>query len=211
MSSRLKLSILAIAAVTVLATGGCGGTKPARFYLLEFETAGNSPQAEEDAADAVFVGLMPVVLPDYVTRPQIATRVDANRLDYAEHDRWAEPLSDNVTRVLSIALEDELQGVSTLEFPWPPKLELSCRVNIDVRRFDLHADGSAVLTATWGISAGRQGELLKVGKFDQRETFEEGKKPDYNARVAALSRLLHQLSLQIAAEVEPIVERRAAR
>ena len=56
------------------------------------------------------IGVGPVTVPDYLDRPQIATRSSSSSLQFSEFDRWAEPLEKNLMRVLA----DQPLGPGTL-------------------------------------------------------------------------------------------------
>ena len=93
-------ALLLVACSTVF--GGClGSTAPSRFYLLTpVEGAAVEAAAAVDSSKST-VFLAAVELPKYLSDPQIVTRIDGNELDFAEFDRWAEPLRDNFVRVLA--------------------------------------------------------------------------------------------------------------
>ena len=140
---------------------------------------------------------MPLVLPDYVDRPQIATYLGNNRIDYAEFDRWAEPLRANMTRVLQEEFTAAMPGAEITLYPWSPQISPKYRISIDITRMDLFADGRALLTATWSIGSGPKGPWLKTGHSRLTDSYSEGKKPDYSARVGALNRLVIALGGEI--------------
>ncbi len=84
--------------VCVLSLGGCGTTRPSRFYALE-----PLPEAAQSVADTggPSVNVGPVVISEGLDRPQMITRLGANELAIHEYDRWSEPLAGNVARVLT--------------------------------------------------------------------------------------------------------------
>src|SRR5512135_2395711 len=86
--------------------GGCVGSPPTKLYTL---TALGAPAAETrpEATPAV-VAVGPVVLPDYIDRPQIITRKSAYQLELAAYDHWAAPMYDMVPRVLAEDLASRL-------------------------------------------------------------------------------------------------------
>ena len=122
---------------------------PKTFYL--------DPEILQKLGDLELIGVLPVVLPDYLMRPQIASRADGNRLDYAEYDRWAEPLQDTILRLISDDLERDLPGHVIVKHPWMANVELEYRLRVELEQFDLYEGGSAVLKGTWAIGEGRSG------------------------------------------------------
>ena len=57
------------------------------------------PETTAPAAtlDSVVIG--PVILPDLYDQPQLVVRVDANRVDILEMQRWAAPLKSEIPRI----------------------------------------------------------------------------------------------------------------
>ena len=198
MSRKTAISLLAMVAVAMLTTLGCGGSKPSRFYLMQSAPSDQRSTPGGDVRDLVLIGFLPMAMPDYLMRPQIATHLEGNRLDYAEYDRWAEPLLDTMLRLVTNEMEQALPGHRFPKFPWVANLDIRYRMYLEIEQFDLYSDGSAVLAATWAIGEGRQGPWLHLGSVNLTETFEEDKKPDYDARVAALNRLVAAMNRQLA-------------
>jgi uncharacterized lipoprotein YmbA len=203
--------ILFAMATTMLAISGCGGSKPARFYLLQSTTVEEQRTSRFSVEDVTVCGVLPLDLPDYLRRPQIATRTEGNRLDYAEFDRWAEPLVDTIARIVSATLEAELPGCIFLHYPWAAQLEPRCRISLAFDQFDLYEDGSAVVKVQWAIGEGRSGQWAQRGCLHLTETFEEDKKADYSARVDALNRLIYRMNQRLAAELQTYLGEEAAR
>ena len=83
----------------LLGLEACTST-PSRFYVLSSLSASETIAATA-ATQGPVIGVGPITLPKYLDRPQIVTRAGSNQLALAEFDRWAEPLQDNVARVLA--------------------------------------------------------------------------------------------------------------
>jgi uncharacterized lipoprotein YmbA len=197
----IAILFLAIGTLTTLASFGCGGSKPARFYLLQSAPSDQPSMPSGDSSDFTFIGMLPMTMPDYLMRPQIATHMTGNRLDYAEYDRWAEPLLDTMMRVVAADIERGLPGYVVADYPWVANLQIQYRISLEFNRFDLYEDGWAVLEASWAIGQDRHGPWVHIDTIHLTESFEEDKKPDYAARVAALNRLLEKLTQQITEEL----------
>ena len=95
---RTLLARAFLTAWLLLHVGCIGSSPPSRFYLL-------SPLSSSDSTIQVvkyetIVAMSKIQLPIHLDRPQIVTRDGPNSLVLAEFDRWAEPLSDNFTRIL---------------------------------------------------------------------------------------------------------------
>ena len=72
----------------------CGTTPSTRYYLLQ-ATATHS-----DNSSAHSIGVGPIRIADYLSRPQIVSTHGTNRLSLSEFDRWGEPLDSGITRVM---------------------------------------------------------------------------------------------------------------
>src|SRR5262245_27955865 len=116
-----------------LGLGACTSS-PARFYLLTTQAVSETPLPPEVSHGPV-IGVGPITLPKYLDRPQIVTRVDHNQLALSEFERWAEPLQDNITRVLGEYLALLVPTDQALLRPWPPSAALDYQVTMDVLQF----------------------------------------------------------------------------
>ena len=191
--------VLMTLSVLLITLGGCASTPPSRFYMLE--TISGIPASQGTAAldQPISIGLGPVTLPDYVDRPQIVTRTSQNTFQLAEFDRWAEPLSSNVSRTLAENLTFLLPNDSVAPYPWPGSIEVTYQVVVDVYRFDGILGEKALLEAQWSV-------LAKKGKkalIQKRSTFvEPADGSSFGNLVSAQSRALESLSREIALTIQ---------
>ena len=144
---RPALVLLSLAA-SALALTACGTTPPSRFYTLVAVPAALKPAAD---AGGVAVDVGPVVLAEGLDRAQMVTRVGPYEVELHEFSRWAEPLEDNVARVLAedlaVALGTQRIGV----LPGSETREESWRVSVNVLRLEASADGQSLLVARWRL------------------------------------------------------------
>ncbi len=196
---------------------GCGSSDPSRFYVLT-STAGAGPGGQSPSArDGVAIGVGPVTLPQYLDRPEIATRDSQNKLNLAEFDQWGGRLQDNFARVLAENLAALLETDRVSIFPWKLNTPVDYQVEVNVRRFEADPDGNVVLQARWVISRGSDGEVLTMSKsgiggagksdlgkpqFSAEPSTPETRKIDYDALVGDMSRAVEALSRDIAAAIE---------
>jgi uncharacterized lipoprotein YmbA len=161
------------------------------FYVLSVPP---EPTAQDSLP--VVLGLGPVTLPGYLDRSQIVIRMSENQVALAEWDRWAEPLDENILRVLEQNLVRLLPGSSYTAFPWYDAAGPDYGVAIEIGRFEADTLGHVVLDATWVVSRGD--ELIQVGSSLIEET---SSGPARVETVAAQSRALARMSGEIAAAV----------
>ena len=198
-----------LAAVSLVASllglGACAGT-PSRFYLLNTLSASETVPATA-AAQGPVIGVGPITLPKYLDRPQIVTRVGRNQLALGEFDRWAEPLQDNVLRVLAENLVRLIPTDQILLHPWPRSVTLDYQVSIEVLQLDGWLGGESTLLARWSILDGAERELFNRMVYLHAPTGGQ----DYDAMVVAMNQMLETLSRDIATGIQRLASRAVAR
>jgi uncharacterized lipoprotein YmbA len=188
----------AVALTMLLA--GCSPLAPrpdsSSYYVLESSSVPDPPPHARAAAVIVAVG--PVVLPLYLARPELATRLGPNQITYSPMARWAEPLQSAVTRALTDALAADLGEGRVFPFPSFGAARLDYGVEVQFRRFECGRDGAATLAAVWTIRDARSRAV-----FVSRETTvsEPATASDTAGGVAALGRALGVVARDIADEV----------
>jgi len=153
---------LAVSAVAA----GCSPLSPredsSRFFLLTSTapaTGAPSPSADTPAG-SIAVG--PLDLPTYLSGPLLVTRIDDNEVRISDSERWAEPLRDNMLRVLAENLSGQLQA-RVVVFPALLSEEVRLRVPIAVKRFERDSTGAVELRARWSIDDVVTGKSLEYG------------------------------------------------
>lgn len=189
MMRHLRFVRHAAVLIGVFSVSGCaigGSTPPSRFYLL-------APlEAVVDAAGGPSLGLGPIRLAQYLDRPQIVTRRSPHRLALAEFDRWGEPLSESISRVLAANLSALLRTSHVQRYPWRDGRGIELRVELDVRRFDGPLRGPVELVVHWRASR-RDSQVARISRYSEPLDAE-----GYEPLAAAMSRALQALSVDIA-------------
>ena len=174
---------------------GCTRSRPAKFYLLH---PLQEAAAEKQSIHSLSIGVGPVVIPEYLDRPQIVTRVSPGEVRLADFERWAEPLKGNFSRVLGENLSQLLATDRIAIFPWIGEPRIDYRVTVEVIRFD-GAPGTAVLLdARWSLIA-EEAEKTLTQKKSVITIPAEGQ--DFVGLVAAQSKAVAALSREIAAAI----------
>ena len=97
----------------------------------------------------------PVIIPDYLDRPQIVTRSGANELVIAEFNRWGGSLNNNISRALIADLSARLESGGYTVLPWQvtpfTTFQTVYRVPVDIARFDGVPGKEVVLNAKWHL------------------------------------------------------------
>ena len=185
--------------VAALLIAGCIGRSAPKVTYFSLMTMAQLDQTEVVASfPEINLGIGPVVIPDSLKRSQIATRRHGNQYEFAEFNRWAGVLEQDITSVLGDNL-GQLLGIEKVGFfPWLQHFKPTYRVMVDIVRFDGAIDGEAVLSARWVVSNSEGKDYLSGKKSDYRQPLEDA---SYAALIKAESQLLAALSKEIAAEI----------
>ena len=181
--------------VLALSLAACSILSPqpdsSRFFTL-------SPVADGAAAPSpggVAVGLGPVRVPGYLDRPELATRVATTELVFSPRDRWAEPLSSSLRRVLAQNLSALLATDDVALFPWPVGTRVDWAVTVDFLRFERTPDGEVDVAARWIVREGAGGRIRAARETRYTERAAGNGTP---AVVEAWNKTLASLSKDIA-------------
>ena len=188
-----------------LALAGClGGYSPTtNFYMLSPLSpyqAGTSPASAEDR---IHIGLETVVIAEYLNRNEIILNLDNTIYRLAEFNQWAEPLDENLTRVLEENLTNLLQGDSIEVFLISEStIPLDYRLEVDVLRLDGNLGSQVALVAQWALlETGEDGLILmRRSKYQELAADETVKE-----LVLAKSRMLENLSRDMAAAIKKAI------
>ena len=197
----LRRLALVILVVSPIGLGACAST-PSRFYILNTLSASETIPGTA-AAQGPIIGVGPITVPKYLDRPQIITRSGRNQPALGEFDCWAEPLQDNVLRVLGENLAFLIPTDQVVLHSWPQSATLDYQVTVDMLHFDVWLGGESILLAHW--STLDCAELPLLSQQASLNVLVGG--GDYEAMVAALSELLARLSGDIAVAIQRLASR----
>lgn len=192
--SRQQSRRLVVLLLLALLTACCARTAPVAYYQLAAMDGADLPGAPRGIGDRV-IGIGPVRMPELLDRPQIVTRLDANRLHLADDHRWAEPLADSFIRVLRENLFLLLDTERILIHPWSAAAPPDYQVIAEVIRLEGDAAGAVHLETVWSIK-NREGKILLPQRRGSYQAQAAG--PDYDATVAAMSETVALLSRDVA-------------
>jgi uncharacterized protein len=170
---------------------------PSRFFSLT--PLPRTGQRAQDAAgtNALALGIGPIKFPGYLDRQQFVTRISQNRFAVAENDRWAEPLEENFSRVLSQNLSILLQTDRMIAYPWERSQQPTYQVQMEVLRFELNAEQVVELWARWSI----MDSAKKTISLKESYLTQPARDKSTEASVAALSETVADLSRDIAGAI----------
>ena len=177
---------------------GCvsAGTSPqARFYSLRSLKDKEITKFEAPALKEAVIGLGPLELPAYLSRPQIVTRRGDNELELAEFNRWAEPLEDAILRVVAQNLMLIFPETKVLLYPWGYYEPLNYQVAVEIISIDAVLQNEVQLCINWSAlnAEDKKVFLTKNSTYNIKVN-----KSNYNGMIEALNQGLYDFSLEIA-------------
>jgi len=159
---------LALSVLVSLLLVACGSSPPVRYFSLStIDTA-----YQQDGDDAVVLGLGPLRTPEYLNRSQIVTRDAGAEMQVDEFSRWTEPMGGAMHRVVSANVDNLLDGVIVMAFPWEAivRSEVDYRLIGDIVRFDADRSGRVLLEVQWGVAMVPDSTAVVRGHRSRYET-----------------------------------------
>jgi uncharacterized lipoprotein YmbA len=185
-----------------LALAGClgGPSAPTNFYMLSALSPSQAGASAATAEGRIRIGLVTVVVPEYLNRNEIVVNLDNTVYRLAEFNQWAEPLNDNLTRVLAENLTNLLRDESIDVFlASDSSIPLDYRLEVDVLRLDGNLGDQATLVAQWALLEAEEDDLILMRRSEYQELAADN---TFKGLVLAKSRTIETLSRDIAAAVK---------
>jgi uncharacterized lipoprotein YmbA len=160
-------------------------------------------QAGTSAAIAegrIRIGLATVVVPEYLSRNEIVVNLDNTVYRLAEFNQWAEPLNENLTRVLEENLTNLLRDDSIDVFlATDSSIPTDYRLEVDVLRLDGNLGDQVALVAQWALLGAEEEDLILMRRSEYQEPAADN---TYKGLVMAKSRTIEKLSRDMAAAIK---------
>ncbi len=171
-----------------LLCAGCVRSPGVTFYTL---TPAAVPEVEASSAQALSVRVGPVTLPELLDRPQLVVRVAPNRVSILEEHRWAEPLKEEIPRLLSQDMGRRLGSSRVSAYGQGTGADAKYNVPVDILRLEAVPGEAVTIEAAWSV---RGGSDRRVGRAVVRE---KATGSGYDALAEATSRALDAISAEI--------------
>jgi uncharacterized lipoprotein YmbA len=182
----------------------CGSSPPVRYFALSGTVADSQQNSDND----VVLGVGPMRMAEYLNRTQMVTRGAGAELKVDEFNRWAEPLEVAFHRVVSTDVDNRMDSVTVLAFPWESAVrrQVDYRLLGDVIRFDADPSGRVVLETQWSITAVDSGEMVVRARRTRYEA--QARSPGDPAAVASgMNEALTKFSGDIAGELQAVLQK----
>ena len=194
---------LMICALASLLMTACGSSPPVRYFSLSPTVAATGPEA----GDTIALGLGPIRMAEYLNRSQLVTRGPGQEIIVDEFNRWAEPLSPAFHRIVSTDVDNAVDGLVVVAFPWESAVRgvVDYRLLGDVARFDADRGGRVVLEVQWGVVEIATGQ--RIIRPQRAQYLAQARSADDPASVAsAMNEALAAFSRDVAGRMEAVVD-----
>ena len=188
--------------VLALALTGClgGQSPPTSFYMLSPLNPSQTGTLAATADGRIRIGLSTVTVPEYLNRSEIVINLDNTVYQLADFSKWAEPLSDNLTRVLEENLTNLLHDDSIDIFlASDSSIRPDYRLEVDVLRLDGNLGDQVTLVALWALLEAEEDDLKLMRRSEYQASAADN---TYKELVMAKSRTIEKLSQDIALNVK---------
>ncbi|MEQ1636890.1 MAG: PqiC family protein [Methylococcales bacterium] len=172
----------------------CSSTPPTQFYTLDALLT--APAASVDTTkNSHVIGIGPIALPALLNRRAIVTRSAQQGIQVADTQQWAEPLLDNITRVVARNIGILKPKHILHAYPWAAFGQVDTRIVIEVTQFEAHPGKAVYFEAVWSIRDDRLEKNLAQGhsKIQQPLTSQ-----DTTEMVAKMNAILADFSTELA-------------
>ena len=185
----------------LLALTGClgGQSPPTNFYMLSPLSPSKAETSSASTEARIHIGLETVVVAEYLNRSEIVVNLDNTIYQLADFNKWAEPLSDNLTRVLEENLTKLLQNDSiNVSLASESSIPFDYRLEVDVLRLDGNLGDQVTLVTQWALLEAEEDDLIWMRRSEYQEQAADN---TYKELVLAKSRTIEQLCRDMAVSI----------
>ena len=146
-----------------LLISGCASPVPTFYYTLDTV----SPTTEQNSAHSKskrVVGIGPTTLPSLLNRKAIVTRNTENAIQLATTQQWAEPLIENIPRVIARNLALSQPSHLFHVYPWTAFGNVDHRIVIEILQFDAQLGKSVTFEAIWALKDEQKQQTLQQNR-----------------------------------------------
>ncbi|MCK5852256.1 membrane integrity-associated transporter subunit PqiC [bacterium] len=199
-----KILLINLFAAILIFLGGCGTSRPSRFYTLNSMPIPPEKAELSDKQNRITVGIDLNDIPAYLNKPQMTVRVSANELKLDEFNRWAETVKDSFPKIIADNFISILPTDKFIVFSRKGIISVDYQIIINVTRFDGAPGKSVSLITQWGIYDSKEDKLLSAHTSDINVKVNGD---DFDSLVTAQSKAMELLSRQMSPIVEGLVKK----
>ncbi|OEU73035.1 MAG: hypothetical protein BA864_09980 [Desulfuromonadales bacterium C00003093] len=135
--------------------------QPLRHYLLQPMTETRNYLPEQN----LNLTLEPMEFPSYLDRPQLVTVNQQKQVVIANVDRWAEPLQENLTRILKENLTRQFSNIEVATFPGKAPVAEHLQLKLTINHFDGILGKNSHVDIRWELIRSATTEIMTQGHF----------------------------------------------
>ena len=195
-----RLKYVSIIFLSLALTGCLGGqSPPTNFYMLSPLSPSKAETSSASTEARIHIGLETVVVAEYLNRSEIVVNLDNTIYQLADFNKWAEPLSDNLTRVLEENLTKLLQNDSiNVSLASESSIPFDYRLEVDVLRLDGNLGDQVTLVTQWALLEAEEDDLIWMRRSEYQEQAADN---TYKELVLAKSRTIEKLCRDMAVAI----------
>ncbi len=137
--------------------------QPMHYYLLD----SNQQATNIYSTKTLNINIELTDFPEYLDRLQIVTHNNNNSIKFSDSERWAEPLQDNLPRIIRENLALTLPNSSISVSPWEKSNDDAIKVKLMINKFLGKLDEKTQIDIRWTIDNGR-GQIIQEHFTDQQ-------------------------------------------
>jgi uncharacterized lipoprotein YmbA len=183
--------LLACIVATAL-LGACASSPPVRHITLD---DGRPKKVESSTVPSVAV--VRANVPELIDRPQLVLRTAGNQVTFSEQYRWAEPLRQEIPRVIANDLGELLDSSQVAALP-ADSFSADYKLTLDFQQLEAVVGQGVDVDVLWRVEH-RSGKVF-VGRSSFRQSL-AGSAADYPALVAAQRQAMRRVAAEIAKEI----------
>lgn len=152
-TARLGLALLAAVLAVTAGLAGCASSEPDRYYTLaETQLPPSATAAVRPAAEATFIELAPLIVPDRLARPQFVVRRagPTAALSVLEGHRWASSFEAELRDALAGGVAARLGAIDVSKGA-PPSGARAWRIAVRVARFEAVEASQVDASYSWSV------------------------------------------------------------
>ncbi len=170
----------------------CASSPPTAYY--ELTTVTKNPRSPSPSTPQQVIGIGPTTLPGLLNRKAIVTRSTESTIQLATTQQWAEPLAENIPRVIARNLSQHQPGNLFHNYPWAAFGFVNKRIVLEILQFDAQLGQSVIFEAIWSIKDEQSQQILT----QKRTRLERSLKSEhYSEMVGTMSEILGLFSQEL--------------
>jgi uncharacterized lipoprotein YmbA len=182
-----------VAVVFAAVLTACATPLPTVYYTLNGDPLPGGGQGSPS------IVVLPAALPELLDRPQWVLQANDGQVAIKESRRWAEPLRNEISRVVAGELGRLLDSARVLAPNGGSEFQADYRLRLDVQLVDATLGKGVAIDVFWRLEPAKGKPL--TGRSQLHEAAEGVGEAAYEQLLAAERRALQRVAKDIAAEI----------